>query len=623
MNQSFPVKDLLRRRFQTSLTITILTLSVASTLFLLFFNSRIGLSISSNQGTLTLGLSALFSQFMQFIGVLIFIVGGILTSFIIFLMLTQRTRDFGLIKAAGCPNALVAGYFMTELLIVTVSGCVLGVVFGLITDYMVAILVFHFYTIPNLWFILLIFAIFLVLSLFFGTRPILKAAKMSPIKALSSTIYYGLTSEKRHKPLSRTGITWQISLRSLVRRQSSTVRIIVLLSAVFILLTVSISGGIIANNTTKSWVEESVNPNTLIIAHNSMNEAYKRLLATFSGSQNSINFNYSDQNLAVSDTVIEQLKIIADVEKVDARLILKEEVQEISNFTIDNDSGATFSVGDNRKSDSIIIGIDPGNMIGSLPLKGQFLSNNSVLEAVIGDSISNIMYSVDSRRKIMFSDPLLQSIRIQNTTFRILGVCVDQMNNGLTTYVPISKLKDITGISNPNIIFITLKNDVDRDIAIDEIKTSIQSIDSDLDVFTLNAAVNNNLNFLASIWSAIMLLPFLTLISASLCLVGYSILTIEEQHQELGILRAIGTKPNVITRILSIQSIIILLSSLGFGISLGTMFTLMVLMANPVVTIITIIEITAWILVSLTIMFLLCLYPAFKLAKMPILKMLT
>lgn len=623
MNQSFPVKDLLRRRFQTSLTITILTLSVASTLFLLFFSSRIGLSISSNQGTLTLGLSALFSQFMQFIGVLIFIVGGILTSFIIFLMLTQRTRDFGLIKAAGCPNALVAGYFMTELLIVTVSGCILGVVFGLITDYMVAILVFHFYTIPNLWFILLIFAVFLVLSLFFGTRPILKAAKMSPIKALSSTIYYGLTSEKRHKPLSRTGITWQISLRSLVRRQSSTVRIIVLLSAVFILLTVSISGGIIANNTTKSWVEESVNPNTLIIAHNSMNEAYKRLLATFSGSQNSINFNYSDQNLAVSDTVIEQLKIIADVEKVDARLILKEEVQEISNFTIDNDSGATFSVGDNRKSDSIIIGIDPGNMIGSLPLKGQFLSNNSVLEAVIGDSISNIMYSVDSRRKIMFSDPLLQSIRIQNTTFRILGVCVDQMNNGLTTYVPISKLKDITGISNPNIIFITLKNDVDRDIAIDEIKTSIQSIDSDLDVFTLNAAVNNNLNFLASIWSAIMLLPFLTLISASLCLVGYSILTIEEQHQELGILRAIGTKPNVITRILSIQSIIILLSSLGFGISLGTMFTLMVLMANPVVTIITIIEITAWILVSLTIMFLLCLYPAFKLAKMPILKMLT
>lgn len=623
MNQSFPVKDLLRRRFQTSLTITILTLSVASTLFLLFFSSRIGLSISSNQGTLTLGLSALFSQFMQFIGVLIFIVGGILTSFIIFLMLTQRTRDFGLIKAAGCPNALVAGYFMTELLIVTVSGCILGVVFGLITDYMVAILVFHFYTIPNLWFILLIFAVFLVLSLFFGTRPILKAAKMSPIKALSQTIYYGLTSEKRHKPLSRTGITWQISLRSLVRRQSSTVRIIVLLSAVFILLTVSISGGIIANNTTKSWVEESVNPNTLIIAHNSMNEAYKRLLATFSGSQNSINFNYSDQNLAVSDTVIEQLKIIADVEKVDARLILKEEVQEISNFTIDNDSGATFSVGDNRKSDSIIIGIDPGNMIGSLPLKGQFLSNNSVLEAVIGDSISNIMYSVDSRRKIMFSDPLLQSIRIQNTTFRILGVCVDQMNNGLTTYVPISKLKDITGISNPNIIFITLKNDVDRDIAIDEIKTSIQSIDSDLDVFTLNDAVNNNLNFLASIWSAIMLLPFLTLISASLCLVGYSILTIEEQHQELGILRAIGTKPNVITRILSIQSIIILLSSLGFGISLGTMFTLMVLMANPVVTIITIIEITAWILVSLTIMFLLCLYPAFKLAKMPILKMLT
>ena len=61
---AFPVNDLLRRKLQTSLTIATLTLSVASTLFLLLFSSRIGFGISSVAGTLTLGLSALISQFI-------------------------------------------------------------------------------------------------------------------------------------------------------------------------------------------------------------------------------------------------------------------------------------------------------------------------------------------------------------------------------------------------------------------------------------------------------------------------------------------------------------------------------------------------------------------------------
>ncbi len=74
-----------------------------------------------------MGINVLFSQFILFIGILIFAVGAMLTSFIAFSMMAQRTRDFGLIKAAGCPNSLVAGYFMTELLATTVAGCGLGI----------------------------------------------------------------------------------------------------------------------------------------------------------------------------------------------------------------------------------------------------------------------------------------------------------------------------------------------------------------------------------------------------------------------------------------------------------------------------------------------------------------
>src|SRR3989337_1689619 len=99
---AFPVNDLLRRKLQTSLTIISLTCSVASTLFLLLFSERIGFGITSvAEGTLTHGLSVVFSQFVLFVGILIFAVGAVITSFIVFLMMAQRTRDFGLIKPAA------------------------------------------------------------------------------------------------------------------------------------------------------------------------------------------------------------------------------------------------------------------------------------------------------------------------------------------------------------------------------------------------------------------------------------------------------------------------------------------------------------------------------------------
>ncbi len=74
----FPINDLLRRKQQTSLTLATLTLSVASTLFLLLFSSRLGLGVASAKGILTVGLITIFGQFIIFIGILIFVVGAVL-----------------------------------------------------------------------------------------------------------------------------------------------------------------------------------------------------------------------------------------------------------------------------------------------------------------------------------------------------------------------------------------------------------------------------------------------------------------------------------------------------------------------------------------------------------------
>ena len=619
----FPVNDLLRRRLQTSLTIATLTLSVASTLFLLLFSNRLGFGIASATGTLTQGLSAIFSQFILFIGILIFAVGAVLTSFIIFLMMAQRTRDFGLIKAAGCPNSLVAGYFMTELLTITFVGCILGIVFGFLADYTVANVVFSSCQLPNFWFAPLVFVAFFVLALIFGLHPILKAARMSPIGALSPVNYYGLTAANKHKSLSRSGLIWRIASRSLFRRQSASVRIIILLSIVFILLTVSIAGGIIASDTTTSWVQKAVDKDTITIAHSSMGNQYKLLLSKFSGASETGYFNYSDPNLAISNAVIDQLNALPSVSVVDSRLVILEHVQEVGNFTVVPDTLETLPVGDSREGDVIVIGVNPQKLASEWSIKGRFLSGNGDLEAVIGDSVSQTMYSPHPSKYVVLADPLVESIRLQNTTFRIVGICVDPVNNGLVTYMPIDKLENATGISNPNLLLVKLNSSTDRNSAVSEIRSIVQASDSNLDVFDLTGVIEENTGFLASTWQTIMLLPLFTLVSAALCLMGYMMLAVDEQHQEFAILRAVGAKPKIIINISAIQSAIVLVSSFAVGISLGVITTLLILMSNPLVTSTTIIMIAVWLASALIGMFLFSLYPAFRLAKTSILKIMT
>ena len=590
-NYGFPFNDLLRRRLQTSLGIATLTLSVASTLFLLLFSNRLGSGIASSVGILTQGFGAIFSQFITFIGILIFAVGAVLTAFIAFLMMTQRTRDFGLMKTAGCSNSLVGGYFLTELLTVAFIGCILGVALGFLMDYVVAILVFSSYWLPNFWFAPLIFVVFLVLAFVFGLQPVIKAARMTPVEALSPVQYYGLNAENKHKPVSRSGLTLKIASRSLIRRQSATIRIVILLSIVFILLTVSVAGGIIARDTTTSWVQNSIDKNALVIADNSMGNQYKLLLSKFSGTVETGNFNYSDKNLAIPQMVIKQLSALPSVSLVDSRLILKEHVQEISNFTVDYDTQITYSVGGSRQGDSIVIGVNPEKLVSTWFIQGRFLTQNDDLKAVIGDSVANTMYSIDRSKGIVISNALVESIAFKNNTLNIVGVCTDPINNGLVVYVPIETLINITGY-NPNLLLVTLNNSTDRLATITQIKTLIQAIDPNLNVFQLDSVIEKNTGFLASNWQTIMLLPLFTLTSAAFSLAGYMMLVVDEQHQEFAILRAVGAKPKIVIFILAIQSIIVLFSSFGVGISLGTILTLLILMQQPLVTSVTLLEIT-------------------------------
>jgi putative ABC transport system permease protein len=594
-----------------------LALCVASTLFLLLLGDKIGLGIlGMGESRLSASFLTVFSRFIVFMGFLIFFVGVMIVSFTVFAMLSQRTRDIGLMKAVGCPNDLVFGYFMNELLIVAFVGCLLGVVFGLIADYG-STLIFKSINsnvasqATNFWLALIIFVVFFVLSIIVGAKPILDVTKVEPAKALSPSFSLGLGKESDFGGVSKAGLAIKLAVRSLFRRKSVSLRIILCLTAVFTLTTVGIAGGIIARETSKSWVERAVGRDIVLIAHRDMCDQYQILLSKFHETGTSKQLNYSDRQYMVSEEMLNLLGSI-DSLSVDARLITEAQIREVQGIILGQETGSTTYVGDNRKGVSLIVGVEPSKVLGNWFTEGEFLDADESSEAVIGDAVA----------QIMFSSPLDQNLTISGENFRITGVCLDPINNGNVTYVPLKLLQNMTDAYGPNVLMIKIRDSVDRKTILEQVRISITSVNPDFRILELNKILDENLSFLDYLWSTMMFLPFFSLLAATLCLVGYVVLSINEQRQEFGILRAVGARPRTIVRIVATQNLLVLLSSCAAGIALGMMTTLLILVQKPFVTSYTTMEIVILLFAALAAAFAASLYPALRFARRHILEII-
>jgi putative ABC transport system permease protein len=616
---SFSMNDLLRRKMQTGLVIISLTLSVASTLFLLLFAQRIGFGVSSMvEGKLTAGFSEIFSPFMILLTILIFAAGIVMISFTAFLMTSHRVRDIGLMKAVGCPNDILFGYFFTELLIVTFVGCLFGTVLGVIIDITSASLLNSIglgfsQQATSLWMPFAVFFSFFALSLILGVTPVLSAVRAEPARAFSPKFYLGLGKEPGFKVVSKSGLSVKIAVRNLVRHKSATIRIVLCLSTVFLLVTVAVAGGIIARDTTNSWVERAIGRNTLLIAHQDMVNQYRLLLSEFYEGQKDTQFNYTDRKYSIPLGLPNNLSSLNGIMTLDERLVLEASVGEIPGIILGSSTGETTSVGDNRQGESLVVGVDPENVLSDWFLNGRFLTENQTAEAVVGDTLA----------QKLFSAPLYQGIRISGEGLSVVGVCLDPINNGNVTYIPLTTLQNITGVSGPNVLMVKLDPSANRADILNKVRATVQAASVDFQVFDLNEALNKSLGSLDFIWSTIMFLPLFSLITASLSLLGYVMLTINEQRQEFGILRALGAKPKTVLGIVSAQSLIILLGSYAVGIALGLITTLLILVQEPLITTFTVIEIAGWLLLALIITFASSFYPAVRFAKKPLFETMT
>ena len=111
------------------------------------------------------------------------IVGGIGIMNIMYVSVTERTREIGLRMSVGARGLDILSQFLIEAVLISITGGLIGVIFGCGACWLVNVIA-HWPVYIQPWSVLLSFAVCTVTGIFFGWYPAKKAASLDPIDAI-------------------------------------------------------------------------------------------------------------------------------------------------------------------------------------------------------------------------------------------------------------------------------------------------------------------------------------------------------------------------------------------------------------------------------------------------------
>lgn len=128
-------------------------------------------------GALTLGVAGIAAISLG--------VAGILVMNVMLVSVTQRTAEIGLLKALGATDAGIRHVFLTEAVLLSCTGAMLGFVLGQLGAALIRQLYPTFPAYPPDWAVLAGLGTALLTGVVFGVLPARRAAALDPVQALS------------------------------------------------------------------------------------------------------------------------------------------------------------------------------------------------------------------------------------------------------------------------------------------------------------------------------------------------------------------------------------------------------------------------------------------------------
>mgnify|MGYP000399973939 CR=1 FL=1 len=110
-------------------------------------------------------------------------VGGIGIMNIMYVSVTERTREIGLRMSVGARGVDILSQFLIEAILISITGGIIGVIIGCGASWIVKS-VAHWPIFIQPWSVFLSFAVCTVTGVFFGWYPAKKAADLDPIEAI-------------------------------------------------------------------------------------------------------------------------------------------------------------------------------------------------------------------------------------------------------------------------------------------------------------------------------------------------------------------------------------------------------------------------------------------------------
>jgi putative ABC transport system permease protein len=122
-----------------------------------------------------------FTVLLGSVAAISLLVGGIGVMNIMLVTVTERTREIGIRKAVGARTGNIVGQFLTEAVLLSLLGGVLGVAAGFLGSHFTIVGV---HPVVQNYSVVLALVVSLGVGLFFGIYPASRAAKLRPIDAL-------------------------------------------------------------------------------------------------------------------------------------------------------------------------------------------------------------------------------------------------------------------------------------------------------------------------------------------------------------------------------------------------------------------------------------------------------